>query len=385
MCGACTVLLDGEPVSACCLLAADADGREVLTIEGLREQERFAPARGGVHPPRRGAVRVLHARDAAHDRRAAGERRARRRRADPPRRSRATCAAAPATGASSTRRPRHRGGRAREHRRRARRSARWAARRRAGTRPRSSVARPSSRATSCCTGCCTGRCCARPYAHARIVSIDTRAAEAMPGVVCVLTARDLADIDQYWGHAIRDRPVVADGKVRFHGEPVAAVAAESEAQAAAAVAGDRGGLRGPAHGRGRRRGRRARRRARPRRAAAARAVPRARRRCRRSRATSVTATASIAARSRRCSPHADHIVEGEYTFPAVYQYAMETHTVGRAGRGGEITVLGLVPASVPRACRDRGAVRRAARRRCGSSSRTSAGASAASRTPRWSR
>jgi aerobic carbon-monoxide dehydrogenase small subunit len=42
VCGACTVLVDGEPVSACCFLAADAAGRDVLTIEGLREQERFA-------------------------------------------------------------------------------------------------------------------------------------------------------------------------------------------------------------------------------------------------------------------------------------------------------------------------------------------------------
>ncbi len=43
VCGACTVLVDDEPVSACCFLAADAQGRDVLTIEGLREQERFAP------------------------------------------------------------------------------------------------------------------------------------------------------------------------------------------------------------------------------------------------------------------------------------------------------------------------------------------------------
>ena len=43
VCGACTVLVDGEPVSACCFLAADAAGRNVLTIEGLREQERFLP------------------------------------------------------------------------------------------------------------------------------------------------------------------------------------------------------------------------------------------------------------------------------------------------------------------------------------------------------
>lgn len=35
VCGACTVLVDGDPVSSCCYLAADVDGREVETIEGL--------------------------------------------------------------------------------------------------------------------------------------------------------------------------------------------------------------------------------------------------------------------------------------------------------------------------------------------------------------
>ena len=35
ICGACTVLLDGEPVSACLLLAAQAAGRELTTAEGL--------------------------------------------------------------------------------------------------------------------------------------------------------------------------------------------------------------------------------------------------------------------------------------------------------------------------------------------------------------
>ncbi len=35
VCGVCTVLVDGDPVSSCCFLAADIDGREVTTIEGL--------------------------------------------------------------------------------------------------------------------------------------------------------------------------------------------------------------------------------------------------------------------------------------------------------------------------------------------------------------
>jgi len=41
VCGTCTVLLDGAPVSACTLLAADTDGRTILTIEGLRELDAF--------------------------------------------------------------------------------------------------------------------------------------------------------------------------------------------------------------------------------------------------------------------------------------------------------------------------------------------------------
>jgi carbon-monoxide dehydrogenase small subunit len=37
-CGACTVLLDGEPVNSCMMLALEADGREVTTVEGLAEE-----------------------------------------------------------------------------------------------------------------------------------------------------------------------------------------------------------------------------------------------------------------------------------------------------------------------------------------------------------
>ncbi len=40
-CGACTVLVDGRTVSSCCFLAADAEGRQVLTVEGLAESPEF--------------------------------------------------------------------------------------------------------------------------------------------------------------------------------------------------------------------------------------------------------------------------------------------------------------------------------------------------------
>ena len=42
-CGACTVILDGKPVNSCLVLAVQADGREVLTIEGLAENGELHP------------------------------------------------------------------------------------------------------------------------------------------------------------------------------------------------------------------------------------------------------------------------------------------------------------------------------------------------------
>jgi carbon-monoxide dehydrogenase small subunit len=43
VCGACTLLLDGKPVSACSFLAVDADGHDVLTIEGLAQKKALHP------------------------------------------------------------------------------------------------------------------------------------------------------------------------------------------------------------------------------------------------------------------------------------------------------------------------------------------------------
>ena len=73
-----------------------------------------------------------------------------------------------------------------------------------------------------------------PRPHAWIKNIDTSAAEAMDGVAAVVTAGDVPGEDGY-GVFVHDQPILATGKVRFVGEAIAAVAAETEAIARAAV------------------------------------------------------------------------------------------------------------------------------------------------------
>ncbi|MGW4671162.1 xanthine dehydrogenase family protein molybdopterin-binding subunit [Streptomyces sp. NPDC004324] len=73
-------------------------------------------------------------------------------------------------------------------------------------------------------------------AHAEIVSIDTSEALAQPGVYAVLTYDDLPTAVKTYGLEIRDTPVLAHGKVRHHGEPVAIVAADHPETARRAAA-----------------------------------------------------------------------------------------------------------------------------------------------------
>jgi aerobic-type carbon monoxide dehydrogenase small subunit (CoxS/CutS family) len=58
LCGACTVLVDGKPYSSCLMLAVQAGGRDILTIEGLTQNK--SDAAGGVvnslHPVQRAFV-----------------------------------------------------------------------------------------------------------------------------------------------------------------------------------------------------------------------------------------------------------------------------------------------------------------------------------------
>ncbi len=64
-----------------------------------------------------------------------------------------------------------------------------------------------------------------PYPHARIKSIDTSKAEAMPGVKVVVTG---ADFPNHIGLYLKDKFIFARDRVRFVGAPVAGVAAVSE-------------------------------------------------------------------------------------------------------------------------------------------------------------
>ena len=67
-----------------------------------------------------------------------------------------------------------------------------------------------------------------PVAHAKIIAIDKSKAESHPGVYCVVTGYDLDGLNPYFGHAVKDHPLLAIDKVRYTGEPVAAVVAVDE-------------------------------------------------------------------------------------------------------------------------------------------------------------
>ncbi|MBI4279087.1 MAG: xanthine dehydrogenase family protein molybdopterin-binding subunit [Armatimonadetes bacterium] len=170
-----------------------------------------------------------------------------------------------------------------------------------------------------------GKVLRSPFPHARIICVDASAAERIPGVRAVLTGRDLADLDPYYGHAVRDRPVVAIDRVRFAGEPVAAVAADDEHTAHAALAAIQVEYQElPAvtdltmalnDG-----------------------APRVHEEAlrpgflhsgefRREEGNICYHYRIARGDAARAMAAADVVVEGDYTFPAVYQYAMEPHTV----------------------------------------------------------
>jgi CO/xanthine dehydrogenase Mo-binding subunit len=176
-----------------------------------------------------------------------------------------------------------------------------------------------------------------PVASAEVLALDVSAAEKLDGVVAVLTGADLADIDPYYGHALRDRPIVAIDRVRFAGEPVAVVAAETQAAAEVAVTlidveyselpvaasleaalapeaplvHEEPARPGSAHGLG--------------------SLP--------EREGNVCYHYGFERGDlERAFDEAAVVVEGEYVFPAVYQYSMETHTTIAEYRDDEVVL-----------------------------------------------
>ncbi len=72
-----------------------------------------------------------------------------------------------------------------------------------------------------------------PCPHGRILKVDARGALASPGVAAVLTAADIPN--NVFGSFVEDQPVLAGDRVRYLGDPVAAVAAESLEEASQAL------------------------------------------------------------------------------------------------------------------------------------------------------
>jgi CO/xanthine dehydrogenase Mo-binding subunit len=74
-----------------------------------------------------------------------------------------------------------------------------------------------------------------PLPHAKVVHIDARKAENLPGIIATLTRADLINLNYRYGATYKDQSIVAVEKVRYVGDPVAAVLAVDEVTAEEAL------------------------------------------------------------------------------------------------------------------------------------------------------
>ena len=86
----------------------------------------------------------------------------------------------------------------------------------------------------CPPGMLMGKVLTSTRPHARILRIDTTRAEKLPGVRAVITGQEVPDV-RFGNGAVKDRRIFARDKVRYMGEPVAAVAAVDELTALEAL------------------------------------------------------------------------------------------------------------------------------------------------------
>ena len=229
-CGACTILLDGTPVKSCTMFAVQADGCEVTTVEGLASAEGLSPVQEGFHEEHGLQCGFCTPGDDADRDRA-------------PRREPGPERGGHPLGDQRQHLPLHR---LPEHRQSG------AVRRRQGEggldgRDRGEVIRGVGHSVKrfedarfirgkgnyfddiTLPGMLHLEFLRSPYAHARITSIDTSRAAAVEGVVAVVTGELLAQHNLAWMPTLSGdtQAVLATDKVRFQGQEVAAVIAES--------------------------------------------------------------------------------------------------------------------------------------------------------------
>ena len=216
-CGACTVLFDGQPVNSCLTLVSEAAGREITTIEGLSKDGRLHPLQQafvdynavqcGFCTP--GMILTAAALLNENPNPTPGEIR------QYLRGNLCRCTGynqiVHAIQAVATRSSRQEEGQ--------------------GVPPEIRRLEAPEKTTGNATfvgdmkrpNMLVGKILRSQTPHARIKRIKTDKASSVPGVAAVITAQDFPDVR--WGLVLHDETVMARGKIRYFGEPVAAVAA----------------------------------------------------------------------------------------------------------------------------------------------------------------
>ena len=239
-CGACVVLMDGQPVKSCTILAAMCEGHEIRTVESLEVDGRLDPVQQGFHETHALQCGFCTPGMLMTARALLDENPTRPTRRSAPR-SRARSAAARATrtsserfaGLPSTKPPRDRGSEHGHGRESSERPDRASDRLRPPEAEGGRALHPGKGTyldDIRLPGMVHGAILRSPYAHARIVSIDTSRALAHPNVAAVVTAKDLETLGLAWMPTISydTQAVLAGDKVRFQGQEVAFVIATDE-------------------------------------------------------------------------------------------------------------------------------------------------------------